>query len=139
MSAHKRMRGPVISADGLRTRLVKGRFPHDHLPRGRHCHHLFRSCWKPDMKRLFKKRNRAETQFVRLDTRRCEACWKCIEACTDKVIGKVDLPWHKHARINNADNCKGCLKCVNACESGALTEIHRQNSEALCQEKIVEF
>jgi Pyruvate/2-oxoacid:ferredoxin oxidoreductase delta subunit len=69
------------------------------------------------------KRKRTETRFVRLDSRRCIACWRCIGKCPEKVIGRINLPWHKHARIKNADNCRGCLKCVNACESGALLKM----------------
>jgi len=65
-------------------------------------------------------RNKTETRFVRLDRKKCEACWRCIEKCPEKVIARIDLPWHRHAVIKNAGDCKGCLRCVNACESGAL-------------------
>ena len=64
-----------------------------------------------------------QTQYIMLNTRNCEACWKCIEACTNDVIDRINVLWHKHARIRNHDRCTGCLKCVKVCEAGALTKI----------------
>ena len=61
------------------------------------------------------------TKFIGLDTRLCRACWKCIEVCQKKALGKIDLPFHRHAAIRNADNCKGCRKCAAACPQGAIT------------------
>ena len=63
------------------------------------------------------------TAYVQLNTRKCKACWKCLEICPNDVIGKVNLPLHKHARIINGSNCKGCLKCVKVCESNALLQV----------------
>ena len=63
------------------------------------------------------------TEFIEINSRSCEACWKCISVCPNNVIGKIDLPWHKHARIVNGRNCTGCLKCVNICESEALSKV----------------
>lgn len=60
--------------------------------------------------------------YVQLDTRKCKACWKCIEDCPNLVFNKVDLPWHKHAIIVDPDKCSGCLKCVKACQYGALSK-----------------
>jgi uncharacterized Fe-S center protein len=65
-------------------------------------------------------RKHTGTLFITLDTRKCKACWDCIESCPSQVIGKIDLPWHKHAKIVNPVRCKGCLKCVKACMQGAL-------------------
>ncbi len=61
-----------------------------------------------------------ETLYIRLDTSRCKACWDCVEACPRDVIGKIDLRFHRHARIDRADNCKGCLLCLNACSYQAI-------------------
>ena len=63
------------------------------------------------------------TEFIEINSRSCDACWKCISVCPNNVIGKIDLPWHKHARIVNGSNCTGCLKCVNICESKALYKV----------------
>ena len=62
----------------------------------------------------------AETLYIRLDTNRCKACWNCVQACPRDVLGKVDLPFHRHARIDQAENCKGCLLCLNACTHQAI-------------------
>jgi Fe-S-cluster-containing hydrogenase component 2 len=65
--------------------------------------------------------HRQETSYVRLETRLCQACWKCLEACPLQVLRKIDIGWHRHIRIRNASACNGCKKCVRACDSGALT------------------
>jgi NAD-dependent dihydropyrimidine dehydrogenase PreA subunit len=67
--------------------------------------------------------SRRQTQFVGLDTHRCNACWKCIEACPQGVIGKVNVLIHKHAVLRNPELCNGCQKCVKTCEPGALSRL----------------
>jgi ferredoxin len=69
----------------------------------------------------FLRSKQAQTRFVQLDTSLCEACWKCVGRCHRQVIDRIDLWFHKHARIAFPDQCTGCLKCVKACESGAFT------------------
>ncbi|BAZ98005.1 MULTISPECIES: DUF362 domain-containing protein [Dehalococcoides] len=61
------------------------------------------------------------TKYISLDTRLCQACWKCVETCPNGVLDKVNLPFHKHARISWPDNCKGCQKCVRVCPEKAIT------------------
>jgi NAD-dependent dihydropyrimidine dehydrogenase PreA subunit len=63
-----------------------------------------------------------QTKFIRLDSHLCEACWKCIDACSNGVIGKIDMLFglHKHAQIKQPDLCKGCKKCVQTCSTNAL-------------------
>jgi len=68
-----------------------------------------------------------ETSFIRLDTRHCKACWACVAACPRQVFGKVNLPFHKHARLERAEKCKGCLRCVKACPNGAIRSKRRSN------------
>ena len=68
-------------------------------------------------------RKSTRTNFILLDSRKCIACWKCQEMCLNNVIGRINLPFHKHARIINRNNCTGCLKCVKVCESNALHKI----------------
>ena len=79
------------------------------------------------MKPRLSNRDHSKTAYIRLDTRKCKACWKCQEKCSNNVIGRVNLPFHKHAHIVNSSNCTGCLKCVNACESNALTTVSAHN------------
>jgi 2-oxoglutarate ferredoxin oxidoreductase subunit delta len=64
--------------------------------------------------------SRHETKFVQFNSRLCTACWNCIEACLKQVIGKVDIVFHRHARLNNPQDCNGCKACVRVCSSGAL-------------------
>lgn len=69
-------------------------------------------------------REHFKAKFVKLDTKKCEACWKCFESCSKEVIGKVDFFFHKHAKISKPDNCSGCLKCVKVCEYEALKPVN---------------
>ena len=64
--------------------------------------------------------NHIETRYIHLDTSQCKACWACVTACPRHILGKVDLRFHKHARVDQAEKCKGCLKCVKACINGAI-------------------
>jgi ferredoxin len=63
------------------------------------------------------------TTYIQLDTKKCIACWECLSECKNNVIGRINLPWHKHSKFVNSNGCTGCLKCVNICEPGALTKI----------------
>jgi 2-oxoglutarate ferredoxin oxidoreductase subunit delta len=69
------------------------------------------------------------TKFIQLDTGKCSACWNCQSLCKNDVIGRINLPWHKHARFVKSADCTGCLKCVKACDYGALTKISDINSD----------
>lgn len=66
------------------------------------------------------------TRYIRLNNRRCRACWKCIEVCRNKVIGKVEVFHHRHAHVDNSGSCKGCGACVRACPQGAILSSHAQ-------------
>lgn len=78
--------------------------------------------------KLFNHEN-ARTAFIQLDTQKCKACWKCNDDCSRQVIGKINLPWHKHARIIHPNKCTGCLKCVKVCQYEAIFKIDRIQSE----------
>jgi Na+-translocating ferredoxin:NAD+ oxidoreductase RNF subunit RnfB len=66
------------------------------------------------------------TAFVFLDKKLCEACWKCIEVCTNKAIGRINLPWHKHIRFVKGDACTGCMKCVKICKTAAISILNKE-------------
>lgn len=70
------------------------------------------------------------TKYIQLDTHKCKACLKCLKGCPDKVIGKVDLPWHKHAKIVKPENCSGCMNCISACKFGAYSTFDSQKLKA---------
>lgn len=63
------------------------------------------------------------TEYIRLNTRLCRACWKCIAVCRNKVIGTIEFSHHRHAHIDNAVGCKGCKACVRACPEGAILPV----------------
>lgn len=49
-----------------------------------------------------------------MNPRLCMACWKCVETCPKKVIGKTRV-LHRHVMFRNADACIGCGKCMKIC------------------------
>lgn len=61
-----------------------------------------------------------QSAHVLLATHTCQACWRCIEVCPSKALGRVNLPWHKHAVFRADVPCTGCLKCLKVCKTGAL-------------------
>ena len=69
------------------------------------------------MRRGFINREKTSTPYVHIDTNNCTACWKCIEACPNQVISRVNLPWHKHIILAKPKNCIGCYKCIATCQS----------------------
>jgi NAD-dependent dihydropyrimidine dehydrogenase PreA subunit len=71
------------------------------------------------------------TPYIRLDTSLCQACWACVTACPRHVLGKIDLHFHKHARIDQPEACKGCLLCVKACPNGAILTITKKKTKPL--------
>ena len=60
------------------------------------------------------------TAYISLNTNLCQACWDCVKACPNEVIGKVDFFFHKHARIDYAQKCKGCGACAATCRCSAI-------------------
>ena len=55
-----------------------------------------------------------------MNPRRCMACWKCVEKCPKKVIGKTGFLGHRHVIFENADACIGCNKCIKTCPQGVF-------------------
>ncbi|MCX6000244.1 MAG: ferredoxin family protein [Chloroflexi bacterium] len=68
------------------------------------------------------------TKYIELNTRRCQACWKCIEACPNHVLGRVVVFKHRHARVDRAEACKGCKACVRSCPNEAIRYTYLQQS-----------
>jgi AcrR family transcriptional regulator/NAD-dependent dihydropyrimidine dehydrogenase PreA subunit len=66
--------------------------------------------------------SKVKTAHIWANTSKCDACWDCVEACPQQVIGKVGFLWHQHIVIKNADVCTGCLKCVKTCPNGVFSE-----------------
>jgi len=68
------------------------------------------------------------TEFIRMNTGNCEACWECIERCTNEVFGKIVFFGHRHAKIKNPDRCTGCMKCLKACKYHAISLVNGNNT-----------
>ena len=77
---------------------------------------------------------RRTTEYVAMNTHRCTACWKCVEKCPKRVIGKVGFLWHRHVIFKNADACIGCGKCIKTCPNRVffkpdeVASIHKVNT-----------
>ena len=67
-----------------------------------------------------------QTEHIQLDPNRCQACWECVNNCPKQVLGKIDMSFHKHAKIINPDDCIGCRKCVRVCQHGAIIAIEEK-------------
>ena len=63
------------------------------------------------------------TEHIQLNPHKCAACWECVAACPKQVLDKIDLPFHKHAKVANPEACIGCKKCVKACKHGAIVSL----------------
>ena len=66
------------------------------------------------------------TAFIAVDSRNCQACWECYEACPKQVLGKINvlgLGIHKHIYVKNPEACIGCKKCVKTCQYRAIVAV----------------
>lgn len=81
------------------------------------------------MKSGTSKHKHTRTDYIQLNVRKCKACWGCIEKCPNGIINKIDLLWHKHARIVKPDECTGCLSCISICPHDAYSLINSGNQE----------
>jgi Fe-S-cluster-containing hydrogenase component 2 len=70
-----------------------------------------------------------KTKYIQVNTRSCEACWKCLDACPKQVLGKIEVGFHRHVRILSAEDCTGCKKCVPVCPQSAIEYIYQPASK----------
>ena len=75
------------------------------------------------MRQNFFKQESIVKAYITLDTKKCEACWECLSVCPKNVISRINMPWHKHARISNSSECIGCYKCVKICLANAINRL----------------
>jgi ferredoxin len=68
---------------------------------------------------------RTPSPYVSLDRSLCSACFECVAVCPKGVIGKIDVPLHRHAVMQAGDLCAGCGRCVEVCTAGALSIVYR--------------
>ena len=63
------------------------------------------------------------TKYVRLDARKCTACWECVSECKYGALGRLNLWFHKHVVIKDSDKCRGCKRCIAICPKGAFAAV----------------
>lgn len=78
---------------------------------------------KPIMKADAMRSNRNRTEYIWADTSKCKACWECIDECRHGALGKVNIWFHKHVVIKNAEKCRGCKSCIAVCPNGVFEAI----------------
>ncbi|MDE5903718.1 MAG: 4Fe-4S binding protein [Muribaculaceae bacterium] len=57
-------------------------------------------------------------------SKNCTACWACVSACPRKAIGRINLPWHRHAVICRMKSI-GCNRCVEVCSNHCFSRTQR--------------
>ena len=63
------------------------------------------------------------TKYIQVDTRKCKACWACIDECEYGTLGKVNVWFHKHVVIKDPEKCRGCKRCITLCPKGVFTPV----------------
>ena len=71
-----------------------------------------------------------DTRYIHLLPRQCQGCWKCVDACPEDIIVRIDRTRRHHVHVRNAAACTGCKKCVRSCEYDAIAYIRRANTVA---------
>ena len=59
---------------------------------------------------------------------RCKACYLCIEACPNKVLGmdeKVNTLGYYPVKVNSEKDCIGCAICARVCPDIAIEKVYR--------------
>lgn len=54
---------------------------------------------------------------IKIDTKKCVGCGKCIKVCPGSLIYKNE---YKKAFIKYPQNCWGCTACLKECRSQAI-------------------
>ncbi|MBU2551200.1 MAG: ferredoxin family protein [Proteobacteria bacterium] len=74
------------------------------------------------------KSNKNSTKYIYADTRKCKACWACIDECQYDVLGKINLWFHKHVVIKHPENCRGCKSCIAVCPNGVFESMMKERA-----------
>jgi 2-oxoglutarate ferredoxin oxidoreductase subunit delta len=74
------------------------------------------------MKKKLDKINKIHTPYVWANPKKCVACWACVDACPEQVIGRVGFLWHKHIVFKNSESCISCKKCIKTCPHGVFSD-----------------
>ena len=77
------------------------------------------------MKANTKRSHGKRTDYIILDTHKCDACWECIDECKRGVLGKVDFWFHRHVKVEYAARCSGCNRCIDVCPNGVFEAVQQ--------------
>jgi len=47
----------------------------------------------------------------------------CVDECKYDVLGKMDMWFHRHVVVRNAENCRGCKHCITVCPNGVFEPV----------------
>lgn len=83
------------------------------------------------MKAIAMRSQRNKTKHIIADTKKCKACWDCIDECEYGTLGKVNLWFHKHVVIKNADKCHGCKRCIAVCPNEVFQPITENSADII--------
>ncbi|HMA92364.1 MAG TPA: 4Fe-4S binding protein, partial [Polyangiaceae bacterium] len=62
----------------------------------------------------------SRTPYVDIQLRECVACYGCVSACQQGVLGKVAIGRHRHVHVDQPTRCTGCGRCVRSCSQRAI-------------------
>lgn len=68
---------------------------------------------------------RTTTAYVTMNQHLCSACWRCVEKCPKKVIGKTGFFLHRHVVFINADACVNCGNCIKICPNSVFFKVDK--------------
>lgn len=65
--------------------------------------------------------------YIKIDKKRCKACYLCVEVCPKKIIKKgseANSLGHFPVEFDDAENvCLGCAMCAMRCPDMAITKV----------------
>lgn len=69
--------------------------------------------------------------YIKIDKKKCKACYLCIEVCPKQLIKKgreANSLGHFPVEFLNPENvCLGCAMCAVRCPDMAITEVYKVN------------
>ncbi len=63
-----------------------------------------------------------------LNRDKCKACYLCIDACPNKVLGadeNVNALGYYPMAVNHPEKCVGCAICARVCPDIAIEKVYR--------------